>query len=226
MSERQSMTNDLSGNVEGPVVQAQSVGTVDLSSRTKIVNNIIQEARSLNLGATLYRLLASAMALATLIGARRWGTPLDGAATVCEALAIPTDWTESTASWIAVRPGIVGGVAQILLLVGLLASPRPGQLGRDLGQTLEWRGPSTMIVSLALLVQSGQAWPALITLGSCAALGLVMLRRSAGGYSRADHVSVILGGLALAVLFAPLFVFAWFFGRDWRRKRYAYGASE
>ncbi|MER5929890.1 hypothetical protein [Streptomyces sp. NPDC002054] len=37
-----------------------------------------KELRSLKVVATLYRTLASLTALATIVGARRWGTPLDG----------------------------------------------------------------------------------------------------------------------------------------------------
>lgn len=122
-------------------MQAGSVGPVNMSSPTKTVNNVIREARSLNVCGTLYRLVASLTALATMVGVDRRGTPLDGVRIVCDALAIPSDWTEFPAGWIAERAGLVGGVTQVLLLMGLSALPRPGQLGWDLGQTLEWRSP-------------------------------------------------------------------------------------
>ncbi|MFB8140747.1 hypothetical protein [Streptomyces parvus] len=158
------------------------------------------------------------MALAAMIGADKRGTPLDGIAFVFDALAVPSGWTEPVASWIAERAGLVGGMAQISLSLGLLALPRPRQLGWDLGQTMEWRSPSASVLSVVLMMQCGHTWSALITFGSWAVLGLWMLRWSERGYSRSDHVLVALGSLALAAFFAPLLVCAWFFGRDWMRK--------
>lgn len=168
MSQRQPVINDLSGNTEGPVVQAGSVGSLDMSRPTKTVNNVIQEARSLHIGAALYRFLISLTALAAVVGARQWGTPLEGMRVVCDVLAIPSGWTEPPANWIAGRAALVGGVAQILLWVGLLAMPRPRQLGWDLVQTMEWRSPSAVVLSVVLLVQSDHAWLALITIGGWA----------------------------------------------------------
>ncbi|MGV9690180.1 hypothetical protein ACWDUX_13810 [Streptomyces sp. NPDC003444] len=214
MGEHRTVVNDLSGHVEGSVVQARSVRDVFVSSPSSTVNNVIKEVRSLRVVATLYRTLASLTALATIVGARHWGTPLDGMTTVCDALAIPSSWTELSASWIADRAGLVGGGAQILLMVGLLVLPRPRQIGWDLGQTMEWRGPSTVVLSMALLVQSGHVWSALLLVGLLAALGLWALSWPQHRYSRSDHVTVAVGSIALAVVFAPLLVFAWLFGRD------------
>ncbi|MFD9534992.1 hypothetical protein [Streptomyces sp. NPDC060010] len=221
MGEYRSVVNDLSGHVEGPVVQARSVRDVFMSSPSSTVNNVIKEVRSLKVVATLYRTLASLAALATIVGARRWGTPLDGMATVCDALAVPSSWTEFPASWIAERAGLVGGVAQILLMVGLLVLPRPGQLGWDLGQTMEWRGPSTVVLSFALSVQSDQVWPALFLVGLLGALGLWALSWTQHRYSRSDRVTVAVGSIFLAVIYAPLLVFAWLFARDAGSRPYA-----
>ncbi|MFJ9762440.1 hypothetical protein ACIRUY_01370 [Streptomyces erythrochromogenes] len=214
MGEYRSVSNDLSGHVEGSVVQAQSVRDVFMSSPSSTVNNVIREVRSLRVVATLYRTLASLAALATLAGSQSWGTPLDATAAVCDALAIPSGWTQSPARWIAERSELVGGVAQILLMVGLLVLPRPRQLGWDLGQTMEWRGPSTVVLSFALSVQSGNMWSALVSVGLLAALGLWVLSWPRHRYSRSDHVMVAVGGILLAVIYAPLLVFAWLFARD------------
>lgn len=226
MSQWQPVINDLSGDTEGPVVQAGSVGSVDMSRPTKTVNNVIQEARSLHIGAALYRFLISLAALAAVVGARQGGTPLDGMRVVCDGLAIPSGWTGPAASWIAARATLVGGVAQTLLWIGLLAMPRPRQLGWDLGQTLEWRSPSAVVLSVVLLVQSDHTWLALITIGGWAVLGLWMVRWSEHWYSRSDHVAVVLVGLSLAVVFAPLLAGAWFFGRDRGHVPYAYAESD
>ncbi|AEN10973.1 MULTISPECIES: hypothetical protein [unclassified Streptomyces] len=220
MGEYRSVVNDLNGHVEGSAVQAHSVRDVFMSNPSSTVNNVIKEVRSLNVVATLYRTLASLAALTTIVGARRWGTPLEGMAVVCDALAIPSSWTESPVSWIAEHAGLVGGVAQILLMVGLLALPRPKHLGWDLGQTMEWRGPSTVVLSLALSMQSGHMWPALFLVGLLAALGLWVLSWSQHQYSRSDHVMVAVGSIFLAVVYAPLLVFAWLFARDAGSKPY------
>ncbi|MEV7400465.1 hypothetical protein AB0N93_08670 [Streptomyces sp. NPDC091267] len=220
MGEYRSVVNDLSGHVEGAVVQAQSVRDVFMSSPSSTVNNVIKEVRSLKVAATLYRALASLTALATIVGARRGGTPLDGMATVCNSLGIASSWTESPAIWIAERAGLVGGVAQILLMVGLLVLPRPKQLGWDLGQTMEWRGPSTVVLSLALSVQSDHAWPALFLVGLLAAVGLWVLSWSQRRHNRSDHVTVAVGSILLAVIYAPLLVFVWLFARDMGSRPY------
>lgn len=226
MSDRQPLFNDLSGNVEGPAVQAGSVGRLDMSRSTKTVNNIVREARSLNIGATLYRFLASLVGLAAVVGACEWSTPLDGMRIVCDALVVPSGWTEPSARWLTERSVPVGGMVQILLWVGLLALPRPRQLGWDLGQTMEWRSPSTVVLALALLLQSGHAWLALFTIGGWAVLGLWMVRRAEGWHGRSDHAAVVLMSLFLAMVFAPLLVCAWFFGRDRGHMPYAYVDSE
>ncbi|MFB7296569.1 hypothetical protein ACFWOS_31230 [Streptomyces rubiginosohelvolus] len=220
------MVNELSGNVDGPVVQARAVGLVNMPSSTKTVNNVIREARSLNACGTLYRFLVSLVALVAMVGADQRGTPLDGMRIFCDALAIPSGWTQFPASWIAERAGLVGGVTQVLLLAGLLALPRPRQLGQDFGRTLEWRSPSAVVLSLVLMVQSGHVWPAVIAVGSWSALGLWMLCRPERGHSRSDHVSVVLVSLVLAVLYAPLLVCAWLFGRDRRRMPYGHVDAE
>ncbi|MFF4870082.1 hypothetical protein [Streptomyces sp. S1] len=216
MSE-QFVSNDVSGQVKGSVLQARTIRDVRVSST---VNNLVKEARSLKLVATAYRVVASLAALAA-IAADHGDTPLDALAAGCDALALPSGWAVSTASWIAERAELVGGVAQLLLMVGLMALPRPRQMGWDVGQTMEWRSPSTVVLSFVLLVQCGDTWPALLTVAVAAAVGTWMLSGPKHRWSRSDHMMVIVVGIILAVFFAPLLVLMWFFGRDASSASYA-----
>lgn len=191
-----------------------------VSAHSSTVNNMVKEVRSLSVVTTLYRTLTSLTALAAIAGVRHGGTPLDGMAFMCDALAIPSGWTNPVSSWVSERAEPVGGVAQILLTVGLLALPKRRRIGWDLAQTLEWRAPSTTAMSFAVLVQCGYGWHALLLIGLFAVWGIWEIRRGNYRYDASDHVLVAVGSILLAVTFAPLFAFVWFFARDARNTSY------
>lgn len=178
------------------------------------VNNIVEEVRSLRLVPTLYRTLASLMALAALAGVKHGGTPLGGVAVACDALAIPSDWTSPIASWVDEHAGPVAGLAVMLLTFSLLVLPKRRDLGWDLAQTLEWRAPSTAVLSFVLLVQCGYALHVLPLLGLFAFWGVWEVTRGKFRYCASDHVLIPVVGIFLAVLFAPVSVAAWCVGRD------------
>ncbi|GHE91044.1 hypothetical protein GCM10018785_67130 [Streptomyces longispororuber] len=92
--------------------------------------------------------------------------------------------------------------------------PKRKHVGWDLGQTMEWRGPSTAVLSFALLVQCGDAWQALLVVGFLANVGTCVLSGPTYRNHRSDHVMVAVGSIFLAVIFTPLLMFAWLFGRD------------
>lgn len=215
MSEYRVVNNSLSGShIEGSAIQAASFRDVHVSGPSKTVNNVIRGARKLDVLATLYRVLASLAGLAAFAAVNSGRTPLQAVATACDALGLPARWAASTAIWIGERPELVGGAAEILLILALLTLPRRKDLGWDLGQTMEWRGPSTAVLSFALLVQGGSMWRGLLLVGLFAAFGACLLSRSTYRAERAEHMMVAVVSIFLAVIFAPLLVLAWMLGRD------------
>ncbi|MEU5418759.1 hypothetical protein ACH4UT_28580 [Streptomyces sp. NPDC020799] len=210
MSENRVVNNKLDGHVGCFVLQAGIISGVSMS----FVRNVTQEVRLLNVMAKLYRMLSSLTALAAIRGAKRGGTPLGGAANACEALALPSDWAVSTARRVAERAELVGGLALILLVASLLALPKPSQMGWDLGQTMEWRGPSAAVFSFSVLVQCGYMRLALLVIGIFAAIGIVTVSVQNNRSHRAHHVLVAVGSITFAMFFAPLYVLVWLLGRD------------
>lgn len=211
MREHRLVNNELGGHVEGSAVQAGSIGTVSAPSTR--VNNVFKEVRALNVVPTLYRILASLMALTALGGAQHGGTPLKGLAFACDWLAIPSGWTVPVASWMAGRAELIATVAGLSLSVGLLALPKRRQMGWDIGQALEWRAPSTTVLSSTVLVQCGYLWSALLLVGVLASFGILTIK---GDHreDRTEHVMIAVVGISLAVFFAPLYLFVWLFARD------------
>jgi hypothetical protein len=220
MDESRAVNNELSGHVDGPVVQAGFIRDVVFSSPRSTVNNIMKEARSLNVLATLYRCVASLASMATFAILGHGGSPLDRVAAACDAAAIPSGWVTSAESWVHGRSELVAGAALVMLSVGLLALPKRQQVGWDLGETLEWRSPSTVVLSFSLLVQCGYIWQALLTVGILGAFGAWVVSWEEHRRDRSDHVMVVVGSVFLAVVFAPLYVFVWLFGRDAVRRAY------
>ncbi|WP_030370108.1 hypothetical protein [Streptomyces rimosus] len=212
MSQHRIVDNKLDGHVEGPTIQAGAVGIASVSWSK--VNNVFKEVRALNTLPTLYRALASLMSLAALAGVRHGGTPLAGAAFMCDRLAIPTGWTGCIANWMAGRTNLVTAVAAPLLAVGLLALPKRRHLGWALEQALEWRGPSTTVLSFVALVQCGQVWHALILMSVLAAVGILVIKNGDHRHDGLERALTPVVGIALAVFFVPLYVFVWLFSKD------------
>ncbi|KNB50372.1 hypothetical protein [Streptomyces caatingaensis] len=211
MSEHRVVNNRVDGHVKESVFQA---GSMFVSAPSKTVNNVIRHVRSLNIVAMLYRMLSSLAALAAAGGAVHGERPLGEAATACEALALPSGWTALAAGWINGRVDLVGGVALVSLGASLLALPKLREMGWDLGQTMEWRGPATAVLSFAILVQCGYTWKALPLVVLLSAVGLLVLSGREHRRLRSDHVTVAVGGIVLAVGFAPVYVLALLLGRD------------
>ncbi|WP_406137714.1 hypothetical protein [Streptomyces sp. NBC_01089] len=181
------------------------------------MNNMVREVRSLTAVTTLYRMVASLTAIAAVVGVRHGGSPLGGMAYVCDALAIPAGWTGPVESWLVNRTELVGFPAVILCAMGVLALPKRRNMGRDYTQTLEWRAPSTVVLSFAVAVQCGYAWPLLPVVGLLSALGLWEIRQRDSFGDMSEHVVVPVMGIFLAVVFAPLYVVVWLFARDSQR---------
>ncbi|MFF4606023.1 hypothetical protein ACFY12_25185 [Streptomyces sp. NPDC001339] len=192
-------------------------GDLSVSHPATVVNRVINQARSLSITTTAFRILASLVGCATVAGTWLGGTPLHGAAHICNFFAIPAAWTIPAAAWIAERAEPIGFLATLMVALGLFATPRPRQLSRDLGEALEWRGPSTTVLALALVMQSDYLGRSLVTLVPLAAFGIWAAGRSGlAGDSRPGRVGVAFIGLVLAVLFVPLYVFGWLYGREAR----------
>ncbi|MCY0946700.1 hypothetical protein [Streptomyces antarcticus] len=208
------MNNELGGHVRGPVLQAGSIGDVFVSAQSNTVNNVLKEVRSLNPAMTLYRILASLMVLASVAGVGSGRTPLQEIASVCDSMDVPSSWTGPVASWITERAELVGGVAALLITTGLLSLPKPRDVGWDLGQTLEWRAPSTTVLSFAVLVQCDYAWYAMSHIGLLMVWVIWETRRRR--YDSSDRVVVAVGSILLAAIFAPLYLLVWFLARDVR----------
>lgn len=118
------------------------------------------------------------------------------------------------ASWIAERSDFVGSVATVLVLVGLLTVPKARHLDGDLGETLEWRGPSSTVLGLALLMQCGSVWQSLLTIAPVIAFGIWQVGREGIPGGRSQRVGIAVGGVLLALAFAPLYMLLWPFGRE------------
>ncbi|MFB7634627.1 hypothetical protein ACFC0M_27260 [Streptomyces sp. NPDC056149] len=218
MREHRLVNNSLDGHVDGAVVQAGSIGF--LSAPSNRVHNVFKEVRALNAVPMLYRTMVSLTALAALAGVRHGGTPLAGIAFVCDWLAIPAGWTEPVMSWIAERSDLVGAAAGLMLFVGLLALPNLRRMGWGLVQTLEWRAPSTVVLSFVVLVQCGYAWSVLLSMGVLAAFGVWVAWKTTHRGARSEQVLVAVSAVVLAVFFAPLYAFVWLLARDARSAPY------
>ncbi|MEU3877628.1 MULTISPECIES: hypothetical protein [Streptomyces] len=211
MSERRVINNRMSGEAGRDVIQAE---TAFVSSPTTTVNKFAKEARSLSVASAAYRAVASLAALSAVMGVKHGGTPLRGAAFICDALAIPSGWTRHTATWIDGRPDLIGLPAATLLMVALLALPKRRHIGSDVAQTLEWRAPSTAVLAFVVLVQCGYVWLALQVTGILAVVGVLFLRQDRYRTEPLHHVLVAVGAVVLAVVFVPLFVVVWVVARD------------
>ncbi|MBO8193659.1 hypothetical protein ITI46_18620 [Streptomyces oryzae] len=205
------INNRVDGHVKGPAVQAQHIGFI--SAPSSRVHNVFKEARALNFVPVLYRAMASLAALGALFGVGHGGTPIAGAAVVCDWLAIPSGWTAPTGSWVAERSELLATVAGFPLSIGLLALPKPRQMAGDLTRALEWRAPSTVVASFSILVQCGYTWSALLVIIVLAASGL-RATREASSERRTEYVLAAAGGILLAVFFVPIYAFAWLLARD------------
>ncbi|MFJ7630642.1 hypothetical protein ACIQZN_29590 [Streptomyces sp. NPDC097595] len=217
MGEQRGSGNEVSGgHFTGPVIQAGTVrGDVSVSAPVyETANTVIREVRTMRFVPMLYRVLASLAGCSTVYGTSRGDTPLRGAIAACNALDIPSDWMAPAASWIAERSGLVGGMATLLVLVGLLTVPKAHHLGGDLGETLEWRGPSSTVLGLALLMQCGSMWQGLLAIAPIVAFGIWVVGRERMPGERSQRVEIAVGGVILALAFAPLYAFLWLFGRE------------
>ncbi|WNI24189.1 hypothetical protein [Streptomyces sp. ITFR-16] len=220
MVDQRGRGNEMSGgHVNGAVIQAGAVhGDVSVTAPVhETVNTVIREVRTMRFGPALYRVLASLAGCSAVYGAAHGDKPLLGAAAACEALGIPSGWTAPAAAWIAGRTDFLGGLATLLVLVGLLTVPKPEALGGDLAETLQWRGPSSTVLGLAVLAQCGLIWQPLLNIAPFVAFGIWVAGRQEEYGSRSGRVAVAVLGVLLALAFAPLYAFLWLFGRDANR---------
>lgn len=218
MGERGVFSNEAGGRIDGSVVQAGIVhGDVSVTAPVRVINRVSNEIRSFKMVGVLFRSLASIAGGAAVFGLSNGCTPLVQVASWCKALAIPGGWTVAAAEWISGRAEVVATVAEFVVVIGLLLLPRPRQLGWDFGESLEWRGPSTVVLAMAVVVQCGSVWPAMLNAVVIAAVGLWIAGQGrTSGYARWEYVTVAASAIFLALLFLPVYLFAVFFGRDVR----------
>jgi hypothetical protein len=152
---------------------------------------------------------------AAAVGVDQGGNPLEGVAKVFDYFAIPSGWTMPAEEWIAERAEFLGTVAGGLVILGLFSLPGPSRLGRDLMRILEWRGPSTTVLSLAVMMQCGYLWASLIPILLCVVVRIVIVG-SAGGDDpgRSEHAMIAAFAILLAVAFLPIYMVAWCYAVD------------
>lgn len=215
MHENSDIGNHISGTVGGPAVQAKVVhGGISITTPAQVAT-VIREVRSLRITATVFRLVASVVGCAAVCGVREGRTPLAGLAEWCDALSISTDWTNVVVAWTDKHAEGLGLASTAMVTFGLLTMPAPWRVGEDLGSILEWRGPSTTVLGLAVAAQCGILMTLVLQTLLWSAVALWFFGRfGAGAFSRTDRVRVTVAGVLLAVLFAPIALFAWGYGRD------------
>ncbi|MFJ6616210.1 hypothetical protein ACIQOW_01335 [Kitasatospora sp. NPDC091335] len=210
MKDRDTISNAIhGGQVDGTLIQAGAV-----HGGIQVVNRAIRGSRS-SRGGLIYRVVASLAGCAAVYGTTHGGTPLSGLAAACERLGIPAEWTIPIADWASSRSDGICFVATLLAMIGILALPKPRKLGWDVGESLEWRSPSTTVLAASVVAQCGWSWSATINIGLAAAFSVWAVGRSPHNiYGRWGNVSIAAISLMLALLFIPLYVSLWLFTRD------------
>ncbi|MER6379089.1 hypothetical protein [Streptomyces sp. NPDC001250] len=215
MHESSRASNHINGTVGGPAVQAKVVyGDVSITAPAQVAD-AIRGVRSLRITATVFRLVVSLAGCAAVYGVWHGSTPLSGLAKWCDALSVPSDWTSAVAAWMDNHAGGLGLAATAMVTFGLITMPAPRRVGEDLGRILEWRGPSTTVLGLAVAAQCGILMDLVVQTLLWSAVALWLLGRSEGGrFNRTGRMRVAVVGVLLAVLFTPIALFAWGYGRD------------
>ncbi|MFB4193343.1 hypothetical protein [Streptomyces carpaticus] len=215
MGEKRSTRNVLSGHVNGTAVQAD---IFNHSVTSHVVNTVVAQVRLQNGVSALYRILASLAGCAAVWGMRDGRSPLSVVAAVSDELGVPSGWTSSVAGWMGDRTELLENIATITFALGLLALPRLQQIGWEFADALEWRAPSTVVLSLAVLAQCGSVGVSLPTVTVFAVVAIWLARRGEGhSYSWSEHFMAAILSVLFALIFVPLYALSWLFARDVRK---------
>lgn len=206
--------NWVSGGHADSLVQASSVRDINVHNPVRLVRSAVGGTGGFGVRGFLYRCLASLLGCAALYGLPG-GTPLTVLGRWCAWLSLPSGWTAPAARWIVVREGGLGQAAVLVLLIGLLTLPGPERVGRDLGEALRWRSPSTAVLAGAVLVQCRAGFWVLVPVLAAVGLGLWEAGRGPKGPdARWERAGVGVTALVLAVGFLPLCLLAAAVARD------------